>query len=66
MAKIKMKSKNKFINKNLFFNYAYWTDYYGYFLIPTIIVDRKLPISPLTEISRLSIYFLKYRFCFDF
>lgn len=60
-----MKSKNKFIKKNIFYNYSFWYDYYGIFLIPTIIFDKNLPISPLTKITRISFYFLKFRFCID-
>lgn len=60
-----MKSKNKFLKPEIFLNYTIWKDYYGCYIFPTVIFDNNLPVSPLTKITRISFYFLKYRLCVD-
>lgn len=60
-----MKTKNFFINENKFINFSFWNDTVGFFIIPTVVIDKKLPISPLTTISRITFCFLKFRFSID-
>lgn len=58
-------SKNKFINKKTYFNVHMWYSNYGSFLLPTILVDKNIPISPLVTTTRISLLFLKFRFTID-
>jgi len=59
------KTKNYKIGKWIV-NFSCWEDYLGFFLIPTIILDKKLPLAPELTVNRVSLYFLKYRFKMDF
>lgn len=59
------KTKNYKLGKWII-NFSKWEDYLGFFILPTLVLDRKLPLAPELTVNRLSLYFLKYRFKMDF
>lgn len=58
--------KNYFYSKNKYICYSKWKDNYGTFIFPAVMFDKRLPISPELKVNRLTIFFLKNRYVFDF
>lgn len=60
-----MKTKNYYLSEKKFITISKWKDFGGCFILPTIIIDKHVPVSPVSTITRISFFFLSQRLSFD-